>query len=90
MSISISSAANAVQAPVAVPPASTKQSAAVPTNPQPAPTVPPAATVNISAAAKALQEAIETPTQTAHEAAAGDSQARRLLAREVAAEAANK
>jgi hypothetical protein len=41
-------------------------------------------TVQISAAALALKEAIENPAQTAKEAAGGDAQARRLLAREAA------
>ena len=44
-------------------------------------------TVQLSSIASgALQEATETPAQTAHEAAMGDSQARRLLAREAQAE----
>jgi hypothetical protein len=43
-------------------------------------------TVQISTAAQlALQEALETPPQTAKEAASGDRQAQRLLAREAAA-----
>jgi hypothetical protein len=42
-------------------------------------------TVQISnAAQQILKEAIETSAQTAHEAAAGDAQARRLLAKEAA------
>lgn len=90
MSISISSAAKAAQAPAAVQPASSNQSAAAATKPQAPPAVRPEATVKISAAAKALQEAIETPAQTAHEAASGDPQALNLQAKEVAAEAANK
>jgi hypothetical protein len=45
----------------------------------------PSDTVQISNAARqALQETIETPAQTAKEAAGGDVQARRLLAREAA------
>jgi hypothetical protein len=56
------------------------QQAAV-SKPQP----PPTDTVQISsAAAQALKEAIENPTQTAKEAASGDQQAKRLLAREAA------
>jgi hypothetical protein len=40
-------------------------------------------TVQVSNGAKAaLQELAETPTQTAREAAGGDAQARRLLAKE--------
>jgi hypothetical protein len=41
-------------------------------------------TVQISNAAKILQEATETPGQTAKEAASGDLQAKALLARETA------
>jgi hypothetical protein len=41
-------------------------------------------TVQISNAAKVLQEATETPAQTAKEAASGDRQAKALLARETA------
>jgi hypothetical protein len=61
--------------------------------PQPAPSkasaksAPPAAndTVQISNwARQALLEAIENPAQTAHEAAGGDLQAKRLLAKEAA------
>jgi hypothetical protein len=62
------------------------QQAAAP-KPQPAPAPQPAATVHISAAAQALQEAIETPAQTLKEANTGDLQAKRLLAREAAAHA---
>ena len=47
-------------------------------------------TVQISAAAKALQETIETSAQTAREASSGDVQAQRLLARQAAAHAAEK
>ena len=42
------------------------------------------------AALAAMQEATETPAQTAKEAAGGDLQAKRLLAREAAAEPAAK
>jgi hypothetical protein len=45
----------------------------------------PVDTVQISAAARSLQEATETPAQTAKEAAAGDIQAKHLLAKEAAA-----
>jgi hypothetical protein len=46
-------------------------------------------TVKISGAAMAaLQEAMETPAQTAKEAGKGDRQAQRLLAKEAAAKAA--
>jgi hypothetical protein len=37
-----------------------------------------------------LQEALETPAQTAKEAGTGDAQARRLLAKEAAAKAEAK
>lgn len=48
----------------------------------------PTDTVQLSAAAKAIQETLETPAQTAREAAGGDNQAKRLLIKE-AAEKAN-
>jgi len=38
----------------------------------------------------AVKEATETPAQTAQEAAGGDAQAQRLLAREEAAKTAHK
>lgn len=41
-------------------------------------------TVKISSAASVLQEAVETPVQTAQEARGGDRQAQRLLAKEAA------
>ena len=47
-------------------------------------------TVQISSAARILQEATETPGQTAKEAASGDRQAKALLAREAAAHASIK
>lgn len=51
----------------------------------------PVDTVQISSIAKqALQEATETAAQTAQEARGGDSQAKRLLAREEAAKAAQQ
>ena len=53
---------------------------AAPAKPQP----PHTDTVQVSAAALALNEAIENPVQTAREAAGGDAQAKRLLAREAA------
>ena len=49
-----------------------------------APQTTPADTVTISAAKQILQESLETSSQTAKEAAGGDAQARRLLAREAA------
>ncbi len=55
---------------------------------KPAPTVKASDSVKISAAAQAMQETIETPAQTAKEAAGGDVQARHLLAREAAEKAA--
>jgi hypothetical protein len=85
MTISVSSATQ-VQTPVEVQPASARQPVSAPK--PPAATVPQAAaTVNISAAAQSLQEVTETPAQTTREAGAGDLQARRLLAREAAAQA---
>ncbi len=74
---SVSSAAPAQ--PVAQPqPTAVKQTI----QPQPQPTS--TDTVQISAAAQALKEAIENPAQTAREAAGGDLQAKRLLAKEAA------
>lgn len=55
-----------------------------PAQPQPAAKAP-TDTVQISSAALALQEAVETPAQTAKEAGHGDHQAQRLLAKEAAA-----
>jgi hypothetical protein len=50
---------------------------------KPQPTAP-TDTVQISAAAQALKEAIENPAQTSREAASGDQVAKRLLASEAA------
>ena len=59
--------------------------------PQLKPQSTPGDTVQISDTAKAaLQEATETPFQTAKEARSGDLQAKRLLAREAAAEEAKE
>jgi hypothetical protein len=55
--------------------------------PKPQPAAAPTDTVHISAAASAIQEILETPAQTAKEAAGGDNQAKRLLAQEAAAKA---
>ncbi len=74
--------ANAIQTPP-VPKAVTADSKGAQPLPQP-PIRPNTDTVQISSAALALQEAIETPTQTAKEASAGDHQAQRLLAKEAA------
>ena len=74
-----------VQAQTAVQPSQTRQPARAAT--------PQAAvkdTVQISNAAKILQEATETPAQTAKEAGTGDLQARALLAREAAAHVSGK
>lgn len=77
------------------PPATTVQAQpeakATAANPRPAPAQAPSPspaatdTVQISNAARALQEAVETPSQTAKEASRGDRQAQRLLAKEAAA-----
>jgi hypothetical protein len=61
--------------------------ASAPVQPKAQPTAIATDTVQISAAAKALQEAIETPAQTAKEAAGGDVQARHLLAKQAAQKA---
>jgi len=74
-----------VRAQAAVQPPAARQPAAA-AKPQPAATD----TVNISAAAQALQEATETQAQTTKEAGSGDVQARRLLAQEAAAHAVTK
>jgi hypothetical protein len=68
---------SATQAQNVIQNASVNQKSAQPT-PQPAATD----TVQISAAAKAMQETNETPAQTVQEAGKGDHQAQRLLARE--------
>jgi len=47
-------------------------------------------TVQISAAAKVLQESVETSVQTSQEARSGDPQAQRLLAKEEAAQSPTK
>ena len=75
---SVSSASHAQPATKPAAQAVTQQPA--PSKPQPVRTD----TIQISAAALALKEAIENPVQTAKEAAGGDAQARRLLAREAA------
>jgi len=59
-----------------------------PKAPAPQPQSAPTDTVQLSSAAQAaLQEALETPAQTAKEAGAGDPQAKRLLVRKAAAKA---
>lgn len=90
MSNSISSAppvqpaaeANASR-PVAKPSNASQQS----TQARPQQAAEPKDTVQISAAAQAaIKEAAETPSQTAKEAASGDQQAQRLLAKEATAQ----
>jgi hypothetical protein len=66
------------QAAVQVKAAASQQAAQ--TKPQAAPSD----TVKISSAAQLRQESVETSVQTAKEAAGGDPQAKRLLAREAA------
>jgi len=75
----INSVGSATHAQTAAQPATTAQQLTQ-SKPQPAPTD----TVQISAAAQVLKESIENPVQTAREAAGGDPQARRLLAKEAA------
>jgi len=84
MSIAITSASHAaVSTQSAVQPkAATKQPASQSASAKVQPA--PVDTVQISAAAQALKEAIENPAQTAREAAGGDIQAKRLLAKEAA------
>jgi len=83
----INSISSATHAQPAAQPATAPQHA-TPSKPQT--TAPPTDTVSISAAKQIVQEAIETSTQTAREAANGDNQARRLLAREAADKIAAK
>ena len=69
--------------------ANANQTQAAAPKPAPAKPQPSTDTVQISGSAKALmQEAQETPAQTAQEAGHGDRQALRLLAKEAAAKAA--
>ena len=72
-------------------PVQAPQTAAPAARPAPQPPTQPARlpedTVQLSAAAKLMQEASETPALTLKEAGAGDLQAKRLLAREEAAHA---
>ena len=75
----IHSVCSATHAPVTTQTKAAPQQPA-PSKPQPASTD----TVQISATALAIKEAAENPVQTAKEAASGDAQARRLLAREAA------
>jgi hypothetical protein len=83
MSTPISSATQAQ------PVAQTQDASAKAPEHQPAPV--PADTIQLSKAAQAiLQEATETPAVTAKEAAAGDHQAQRLLAKQAAKMAAEK
>jgi hypothetical protein len=79
------SASTHVIPPVSAPAPTTARPAATPPASQPAPTA--AYTVQISAAAQALQEMTESSTQTTKEANAGDLQAKHLLAREAAKKA---
>ena len=76
-----------VQAQAAAQSSGGRQPAPAPKPPQPlaAPQSPVTDTVQISAAAQALQEVTETQVQTAKEARSGDLQAVRLLAKETAA-----
>jgi hypothetical protein len=70
---------SAAQPPVEAQPAPARQTSAS-AKPQAAPTD----TVQLSGAKAVLQEAMETSVQTTKEAAAGDVQAKRLLAKEAA------
>jgi hypothetical protein len=77
--ISPVSSATHVQPQTAVQPSQTRQPAQAS-----APKAAVTDTVQLSNAAKILQEAVETPAQTAKEAGSGDLQAKALLARETA------
>lgn len=76
--------ATPVQAPVQVRPTAAHEKRAS----EAAPPSVPKDTVQLSSAAQAaLQEAMETPAQSAKEAGAGDLQAKRLVAKQAAAKA---
>jgi hypothetical protein len=77
----INPVSSATQAQNVIQTASVNQKSAQPT-PQPAAQPVATDTVQISSAAKAMQETNETPAQTVQEAGKGDHQAQRLLARE--------
>jgi Ribonuclease G/E len=78
----INAISNTVQ-PQIEPAAQPAKAAAQPGSNQVTQQAPVTDTVQLSSGAKAaLQELSETPTQTAKEAASGDAQARRLLAKE--------
>jgi hypothetical protein len=81
---------SSVQTQAAVQPKAAPQQAAK-AQPQPtqaqAPQTSPADKVTLSAAKQIAQEAVETSAQTTKEAAGGDIQAKRLLAKEAAAHA---
>jgi hypothetical protein len=81
----VSSAPTQVQPKAAVQPSQTRQPAAAATSKAAVND-----TVQLSNAAKIVQEATETQAQTVKEAGAGDQQARALLAREAAARAGTK
>lgn len=83
MSIAISNYQPQAAAPASAQPVAQQSSAsAAPAKPQ----APVQDSVQISSLAQAARkEAIESPAQTAHEAATGDIQAKHLLAREQAA-----
>ena len=77
----ISSVSNALpqQVETAQPAAPAAQASSTPAKPQ----APVTDTVQLSSSRAATQELSETPAQTAKEAAGGDVQAKRLLAKEV-------
>jgi hypothetical protein len=81
---------NSTQTQATVQPKAAPQQAAQPQQPaQPKPASP-TDTVTLSAAKQIAQEAVETSAQTTKEAAGGDVQAKRLLAREAADNASVK
>ena len=87
----VSSITSATQTEPTTAPVAKTQPAAKSTSPsekptQSKPSAEPTDTVKISVAAQAMQEATETPQQTAKEAQGGDQQAKRLVAKEAAAE----
>ena len=78
---------SSTQTQAAVQPKAAPQQAAQPQAQAKPPQTAPADTVTLSAAKQIAQESVETSAQTTREAAGGDSQAKRLLAKEAAAHA---
>jgi hypothetical protein len=85
LSIAISSSLTNVSPEATAQPVAARPAATEPTPSAAQPAAPVQDTVQISSLAQAaVKEAVEMPAQTAHEAATGDVQAKRLLAKEAA------